>query len=154
MRFRLLALCSVLALSAACGITDTAPVTIETTTFADTTIKLSKFTKLPSGMYVRDSIVGTGKVPASGDSVFVHYVGSLPNGQVFDSNQTPTTPFAFILGSGSVIPGFDIGVQGMHVGGKRQLIIPPELGYGAYSVGPIPAYSVLVFTVDVVSSKP
>ncbi|MDB4886471.1 MAG: peptidylprolyl isomerase FKBP-type [Gemmatimonadetes bacterium] len=147
-------LAGALALAAACGSTEPRSVPIEQTLFADTLhVTLSQFTRLPSGMYVKDVTVGTGADVAVGQTLSVRYVGNLANGRQFDANPAPKALFQFKLGAGQVIPGWDIGIQGMKVGGRRMLIIPPELAYGANSVGSIPAYSVLVFTVDVVSAS-
>ena len=101
-----------------------------------------------SGMQLiaQDEEVGTGPVAAVGDTVTVDYVGKLQDGTVFDST-SGKTPFTFPLGAGKVIPGWDQGLQGMKVGGKRLLIIPPQLGYGSQAVGPIPANATLVFEV-------
>ena len=152
-RSALVALVFLAVTAAACGSTEPQSVPIEQTRFADTVhVDLARSTKLASGMYVRDTVIGTGAVVASGQTVSVRYVGFLANGSIFDQNPAPTALFTFKLGGGQVIPGFDIGIQGMKVGGKRQLIIPPELGYGASGAGSIPPYAVLVFFVDVVSA--
>jgi FKBP-type peptidyl-prolyl cis-trans isomerase len=97
-------------------------------------------------LQVEDLIVGTGATAASGDTVNVTYVGTLLNGQVFDQGSFP-----FRLGSGAVIPGFDQGVTGMKVGGRRRLTIPPALAYGAAGNGPVPPNSTIRFQVDLVS---
>jgi peptidylprolyl isomerase len=155
MRFALLAIlcCAAAACSGASTIPSEA-VPIEQTTFAPSLgVDLAQSTKLPSGMYYRDIIVGTGTTLAAGKAVTVHYVGAFANGQVFDSNQAPSAPFPFTLGTGRVIPGWDQGLVGMKVGGRRQLIIPPSLGYGSHDYGPIPGNSVLVFTVDAISAQ-
>jgi peptidylprolyl isomerase len=83
----------------------------------------------------------------------VVYVGTLPNGTRFDANGPSDPPYEFRLGAGEVVAGFDEGVTGMRVGGKRQVVIPPALGYGPQANGPIPANSVLVFTIDLVSAR-
>lgn len=138
---------------AGCGSTEPQNIPIEQTVFADSLhIDLAKFRKLSSGMYVRDSVTGTGTTFASGQTVGVRYVGYYPNGVVFDHNIAPRALFSFKLGAGQVIPGWDIGLQDMKVGGKRILIIPPELAYGA-GYGNIPPYAVLLFTVDAVSAQ-
>lgn len=153
-RLRSTTLALLLAMSA-CGKTDTTGPdvpTIETTTFAPSLgINLSTFTKTSSGLYWKDLVVGSGAGATVGKRVAIHYVGSLTNGTQFDANGPTDTPFAFTIGTGQVIPGFDEGVRGMAVGGKRQLIIPPALAYGNRAVGPIPANSILVFTIDLVS---
>jgi FKBP-type peptidyl-prolyl cis-trans isomerase len=143
-------------LAAACGDSTTGPaaVPIEQTTFAASLgVDLARSTKLPSGMYYRDITAGTGTTVASGQTVGVYYVGALADGQIFDSRAAPATPYPVTVGVGQVIKGWDQGLPGMKVGGRRQLIIPPELGYGASGRGPIPGNAVLVFTVDAVSAQ-
>jgi FKBP-type peptidyl-prolyl cis-trans isomerase len=157
MRFPLLiALCAA-ALSAGCGTSSNEPrlaVPIEQTSFASSLgVNLAASTKLPSGLYYRDITPGTGATLASGQTVGMRYVGSFANGDVFDSNPSPKPVFSFRLGGGQVIKGWDLGLVGMKVGGTRQLIIPPELGYGPNDYGPIPGNSVLVFTVDAISAQ-
>jgi FKBP-type peptidyl-prolyl cis-trans isomerase len=154
MRLRSLLALVGLVSAAACGSTEPTVATIEQTTFADSLhISLANFTRLASGMYVRDSIVGTGTAVAIGDTISTHYVGYFPSGGVFDKNLSGQTPFGVRVGAGRVIPGFEIGVQGMKVGGKRVMIIPPELAYGSAGAGSIPGYAVILFTVDV-TGKP
>jgi FKBP-type peptidyl-prolyl cis-trans isomerase len=109
---------------------------------------------LPSGLIYRDNEVGTGAEAAAGNNVSVHYTGWLqePNGdkgKKFDSSVDRGSPFGFRLGSGQVIRGWDEGVAGMKVGGKRTLIIPSELGYGARGAGGvIPPNATLIFDVE------
>ncbi|MCZ8341759.1 MAG: FKBP-type peptidyl-prolyl cis-trans isomerase [Leptospira sp.] len=95
-----------------------------------------------------DQVIGTGDEAYSGSNVTVHYVGRLTNGNKFDSSRDRGKPFVFNLGAGEVIKGWDKGIKGMKVGGKRKLIIPPELGYGSKTVGSIPANSTLIFEVE------
>lgn len=91
---------------------------------------------------------GTGPAAKSGDVVSVNYVGTLPDGTVFDSNNSTSSPFTFTLGAGQVIPGWDQGVLGMKVGEERRLTIPPDLAYGSTGVpGTIPPNSTLTFEV-------
>ena len=142
----------------ACGSdnsTDPGPVPeIETTTFAPSLgITLTNFTKTSDGLYYRDVVVGTGATVATGDSLFVHYTGYFTDAIVFDSNPSTAAPFAFKVGAGGVIKGWDEGVVGMRVGGQRQLIVPPALGYGSGAHGSIPGNSILVFTITAVSKK-
>ena len=101
-------------------------------------------------LQVTDKVVGTGMVAAAGDNVTVNYVGSLTNGQVFDASANHGTDgFTFNLGAGQVIKGWDEGIAGMKVGGKRLLVIPASLAYGDQAVGNIiPANSTLVFEVE------
>ncbi len=109
------------------------------------------------GLVVQDQTVGTGEVAKVGDMVTVNYTGKFQDGRVFDTSIGRSGPpecpegFCFILGAGQVIPGWDQGLQGMKVGGKRLLIIPPGLAYGANGMGPIPPNSTLIFEVDLLS---
>ncbi|TGM57285.1 FKBP-type peptidyl-prolyl cis-trans isomerase [Leptospira biflexa] len=95
-----------------------------------------------------DLVVGKGEEAFSGSYVTVHYVGKLKNGTKFDSSRDRNRPFEFNLGAGEVVKGWDKGIKGMRVGGKRKLIIPPELGYGSKKVGNIPPDSTLIFEVE------
>lgn len=101
-------------------------------------------------LVVQDESVGTGAVAAPGDTITVNYTGKLQDGTVFDTS-VGKTPFTFTLGAGQVIPGWDQGLEGMKVGGKRLLVIPSGLAYGAQDYGPIPANSTLIFEVDLLS---
>jgi len=99
-----------------------------------------------------DVTVGTGDEAATGDTLSVKYTGVLPDGTVFDATDLHGgQPFTFTLGAGQVIKGWDQGVLGMRVGGTRLVAIPPELGYGANSMGKIPANASLIFQVELVS---
>jgi len=98
---------------------------------------------------ITDLVVGTGAAAVSGQKVTVHYTGTLTDGSKFDSSLDRGQPFSFPLGAGRVIRGWDEGVAGMKVGGKRKLVIPPEMGYGARGFPPvIPANATLVFEVE------
>ena len=150
MRRILLALALAVLPLAASGCGDS-PTSIEDTRFASSLgVDLGSMTRTASGMYYSDLTVGTGAVATPGKTVGVFYKGSLPNGRVFDQLSSGT-PFSFTLGAGSVIRGFDEGVAGMKVGGKRLMVIPPALGYGDRPAGSIPANSILVFEVTLVS---
>jgi FKBP-type peptidyl-prolyl cis-trans isomerase FkpA len=96
---------------------------------------------------------GTGTEAVAGKKVFVHYTGTFTTGQKFDSSLERGEPISFILGQGQVIKGWDIGIQGMKVGGKRHLEISSELGYGPNTYGPIPGGSTLLFDVELVDVK-
>jgi len=96
-------------------------------------------------------VEGTLDLGASGQTIAVRYTGWLANGTQFDSNTTLANPLTFKVGSGQVIAGFDEALVGAKVGSRRQLLIPPSLGYGPYDYGPIPGNSVLVFNVEVIS---
>jgi FKBP-type peptidyl-prolyl cis-trans isomerase len=103
---------------------------------------------------VKDLVVGKGTEAKTGDSVKVHYVGTLPDGKEFDSSKKQNRPFDFELGAGRVIKGWDQGVAGMKVGGKRKLTVPPSLGYGARGFPPvIPPNSTLIFEVELLEVK-
>lgn len=102
-----------------------------------------------SGLQYIDLKVGTGATAQAGQTVNVHYTGWLENGKKFDSSVDRGQPFSFPLGAGRVIKGWDEGVQGMKVGGKRKLIIPSSLGYGARGAGgAIPPNATLIFEVE------
>ena len=106
---------------------------------------------LPSGLRFEDITVGTGATPTTGKRVTVHYTGTLTTGSKFDSSRDRGQPFTFVIGVGQVIRGWDEGVASMQVGGRRELIIPASLGYGAQSPGSgIAANDTLVFIVDLV----
>jgi peptidylprolyl isomerase len=112
-----------------------------------------KMTELASGLKYTDTTVGAGAEATSGQKVSVHYTGWLDNngekGKKFDSSLDRGQPFSFALGGGQVIKGWDEGVAGMKVGGKRTLIIPPDLGYGARGApGAIPPNATLIFDVE------
>lgn len=106
-----------------------------------------------SGLQYWDIVAGTGAVAKEGDRVRVHYTGWLTTGKKFDSSVDAGRPFTFALGNGEVIQGWDEGVAGMKVGGKRQLRIPPQLGYGEGGSpdGTIPPNSPLIFEVQLLS---
>jgi len=109
-----------------------------------------------SGLIIKDVTLGTGSVAVRGKTVVVHYVGTLEDGTQFDSSVGRGQPFSFLLGAGQVIQGWEQGFEGMKVGGRRVLTIPPELGYGPNAVGSIPANSTLIFEVtllDVVDAS-
>jgi peptidylprolyl isomerase len=103
----------------------------------------------PDELVTDDVVVGEGAAAKPGDQVAVHYVGvSFSTGKQFDSSWDRGAPFDFPLGAGRVIQGWDYGVTGMRQGGRRTLVIPPELGYGARGAGPIAPNETLVFVVD------
>ena len=97
---------------------------------------------------------GNGQKPLAGDTLNMHYVGTFPDGRPFDSSRDRGSPFQFKLGAGMVIRGWDEGFNGMKVGGKRKLTIPPEMGYGANGAGGvIPPNATLVFEVELLDIK-
>lgn len=107
-----------------------------------------------TGLIIEDTAVGDGVEAAVGANVSVHYTGWLLDGAKFDSSLDRNMPFDFLLGGGQVIKGWDEGVQGMKINGKRKLTIPPELGYGAAGAGGvIPPNATLVFDVELLAVK-
>ena len=109
---------------------------------------------MPDGLKYTDDQVGTGAEATTGKTVSVHYTGWLLDGTKFDSSRDRNQPFSFPLGRGQVIKGWDEGVAGMKVGGKRTLVIPPDLGYGARGAGGvIPPNATLKFEVELLDVK-
>jgi peptidylprolyl isomerase len=107
-----------------------------------------------SGLRYTDEVEGTGPVPQVGQTVSVHYTGTLMDGTKFDSSRDRNKPLEFVVGGGQMIKGFDEGVRSMKVGGKRKLIIPPRIGYGAVGRPPtIPPNATLIFDVELLSIK-
>lgn len=114
----------------------------------------NKAVTMADGLKYDDLQVGTGAVAKAGDHVTVQYTGWLQDGTKFDSSKDRNQPFDFTLGAGQVIKGWDEGVAGMKVGGKRKLYIPPQLGYGERGVpNVIPPNSTLIFEVELLDTK-
>jgi FKBP-type peptidyl-prolyl cis-trans isomerase FkpA len=109
--------------------------------------------KKVGGVSIEELRVGGGATATSGKIVSAHYTGRFPDGAKFDSSYDAGAPIEFLLGAGKVIKGWDIGIEGMRVGGKRKLTIPPELAYGARGGGPIPPNATLVFDVELMAVK-
>jgi FKBP-type peptidyl-prolyl cis-trans isomerase len=157
--FRLLAFLSPLAFTACLSGTATqprqgTPIDCETLATGLTAAEPS-LTTTASGLKFRDQTVGTGATAALGTTVRIHYAGCLTSGVKFDENNDadPRGPLQFVVGDTTIIDGFNEGIIGQKVGGRRQLVIPPELGYGAVANGPIPPNSTLVFTIDLVAAQ-
>ncbi len=104
-------------------------------------------------LQIQDIEVGTGRVCKARDTVSVHYTGWLTNGKKFDSSVDRNEPFEFKLGLGQVIDGWDMGIEGMLVGGKRRLVIPSKLAYGEFGMGVIPPSATLIFDVELLDIK-
>jgi FKBP-type peptidyl-prolyl cis-trans isomerase FkpA len=120
---------------------------------ASLNVDLAQMTRTASGLYLQDLQIGEGRAAAAGDSVRVHYTGWLPDGTVFDNSYERNMPITFMLGVGLVIPGWDEGLIGMQPGGRRKLVIKPELAYGRRGKGPIPPLATLVFDVEMIRVK-
>ena len=104
-------------------------------------------------MVIDDVKVGTGAEVKNGDTVSVHYIGTLQNGTEFDNSRKRGQPFEFKVGGGQVIKGWEEGLVGMKVGGQRILVIPPDKGYGEKGIGPIPGNATLVFAIELLEIK-
>jgi len=163
-KVRLLALLAAAALVCpACGTAPASPAShptpVEPAPSADASVAAPAASVAPpsepprsAGLQVDDVAVGTGEAAASGDHVTVHYVGTLVDGTEFDSSRKRSRPFDFMLGRGQVIKGWDEGVVGMKVGGRRKLTIPPSLGYGVRGQPPvIPPNATLAFDVELLA---
>jgi FKBP-type peptidyl-prolyl cis-trans isomerase len=143
---RRLSLPLLIVLAVACGSHRDASGGFDAALGVDTT----NMTKAPSGLWYADVAAGQGTAAEPGRTVRVHYTGWLPNGKKFDSSRDRGEPFAFTLGAGQVISGWDEGVKGMKVGGRRKLVLPPQLAYGDAGAPPdIPPGATLVFDVEV-----
>jgi peptidylprolyl isomerase len=142
--------CAALMLSVATGASAKKPAH-----HAAKTAAVGKTVTTKDGLKYVDLVIGKGPVPKQGQTVLVQYVGTFPDGKKFDASADHGgAPFAFTLGAGQVIPGWDEGVATMHVGGKRKLIIPYMLGYGPMGQPPvIPPKATLIFVVDLVGIK-
>ena len=147
----LLSTCLLLAASA-CGPDRGDPANV---TFApELGVDLAAMNRSDSGLYTQDQVVGTGATAEAGRFVEVHYTGWLANGYQFDTSRDRNQPIDFRLGQGNVIQGWEEGLLGMKVGGKRRLVIPSKLGYGSRGSYPsIPPDAVLVFDVELLYAR-
>jgi FKBP-type peptidyl-prolyl cis-trans isomerase len=144
---RPLSLVALLALLAACGSRGDAPAAGFN---AELGVDTTRMTRAPAGFWYTDVAVGQGAEAVPGRTVTVHYTGWLPSGTKFDSSRDRGEPFAFTLGAGQVITGWDEGVKGMKPGGRRKLVLPPAMAYGEAGAPPdIPPGATLVFDVEV-----
>jgi len=153
----MLAVCAALGFAACGGDDDSSTSSSTTDTQQTADVDTSKKPKVevpdgqpPAGLKIEDLKVGDGATAQTGDTVTVQYVGvSYSTGKQFDASWDSGQPFTFTLGAGEVIPGWDQGVAGMKVGGRRELIIPPELGYGEQGQPPVIAPNeTLIFVID------
>ena len=143
-----------LALTSCGGGSDRAPVSNAPTFSPSLQVDTAAMTRTPSGLRYQDLDQGDGKEAKAGQTVSVQYTGWLPNGEKFDSSRDRNQPFDFTLGAGQVIAGWDEGVAGMKVGGKRKLVIPPDLAYGTAGAPPdIPPGATLVFEVELLGVR-
>jgi FKBP-type peptidyl-prolyl cis-trans isomerase len=157
-RFRLLAL-ALMSLGFTACLESTVPDynTVENTTFDSSLgIDLADFNSTDAGVYFKDITVGTGTPITAGVESYMYYHAYFADGSEFESLQPPDDPAPIRPGAGRLVPGFEIGLQGMKVGGERQILVPPALAYGLgdYRIGDvlIPGNSVLVFTVELVNA--
>lgn len=114
-------------------------------------IPMDSMRRVGRGVWIYDAQMGNGETATSGHRVQLHHVGMFANGRIF--TKTGRTPFSFVLGEGKVIDGWEDGVLGMKVGGRRMLVIPSELGYGAKGDGAVPPNAVLIFDVTLVEVR-
>jgi FKBP-type peptidyl-prolyl cis-trans isomerase len=157
-RIRLLAL-ALMSIGFTACLESTVPAynTVENTTFDSSLgVDLANSTSTDAGVYFRDITVGTGAGITSGQDTYMFYHAYFSNGVEFDSRQPPDLPAVIRVGENRLLPGFEIGLQGMKVGGVRQILVPPQLAYGLsdYRAGDvlIPGNSVLVFNVELVNA--
>lgn len=134
-------------------IAENTPITTKKPSPNNQTSENKKVITTPSGLKYVELEEGTGASPSKGKTVIVHYTGTLEDGKKFDSSRDRGQPFSFTIGIGQVIKGWDEGVATMKVGGRRQLIIPPELGYGSRGIGPIPGNATLIFDVELLGIR-
>ncbi|HYY44304.1 MAG TPA: FKBP-type peptidyl-prolyl cis-trans isomerase [Actinomycetota bacterium] len=144
------ALCALLLAAAACGGDETGG-----SATGSSDCRPGHTERFESGLEVTDIECGDGKQAKEGDLLSVSYVGRLKSGKVFDASRRHGGPFQFVLGAGGVIPGWDVGLRGMRAGGKRRLVIPPDLAYGSSGVpqAGIPPNATLVFDVTLEEVK-
>lgn len=114
-------------------------------------LPLDSLVRTPRGIYYQDVQPGDGPQVGEGDSVAVHFVGQLADATIFSA--TDREPFRFRVGAGTVIPGWDAGVRGMRIGGRRRLLVPPHLGYGPKGAGAVPPDAVLIFDLTLVDLR-
>lgn len=145
-----------LLITAGCSVPQPPPVVVpEAITFApELQVDLGTMRRLPTGVYVRDLVVGDGRPVRYGSRVAVHFAGFLPDGTQIEHLALPSPPAEFEIGQHMVIRGWESGMLEMRPGGQRQLVIPPTQGYGARQVGKVPPNSTLVFVVKLVSVRP
>ena len=143
------------ALIAACNAGTTEPVpTLDCSTLATSlSASASTLTTTSTGLQYRDEVAGTGATVAAGSRLTVQYAGCLTDGTVFGASDATQPSLTFTVGAHQLIQGFDDGVVGMKVGGRRALVIPPSQGYGSSGSGPIPPNATLVFTVVALSAQ-
>jgi FKBP-type peptidyl-prolyl cis-trans isomerase FkpA len=116
-------------------------------------VDLNRMDRRAGGLHVHDIAVGEGAAADSGQVVVVHYTGWLPDGTQFDSSRDRGEPFETVIGQGAVIRGWDEGIPGMRPGGRRQLVIPPDMAYGPGGRGPIPPNATLIFDVELIEAR-
>lgn len=145
----LLAILALVTALVACGDSITGPIPIEDVEFNPALgIDLTEFTRLPSGVYIKTVVEGSGPPAAEGNQVTVNYELRLPDNTVADPGDAA---LSFTIGARQVVPGFEQGVTGMRLAEQRRIIVPSSLGYGSSGVGPIPPNATLIFDVTVLA---
>ena len=112
-------------------------------------VDLSRMTRTQSGVYYEDVRVGAGEVAEAGDTIRLLYAGYLPDGTLVEARLTPEEAAPVVLGGGAIIAGWNEGIPGMRAGGRRKLVVPPELGFGSVGRRPVPPNTVLVFDIEI-----
>jgi peptidylprolyl isomerase len=154
-RGKIIALVIVVALIVA-GVIYLINISKSSSTTSTTSTSISGFenaTTTASGLKYIDEVEGTGASPKIGQNVTVHYTGTLTNGTEFDSSRNKGQPYTFRLGVDPMIKGWDEGLMTMKIGGRRKLLVPPDLGYGARGRSPIPPNATLIFDMELLDAK-
>ncbi|MEN8144511.1 MAG: FKBP-type peptidyl-prolyl cis-trans isomerase [Gemmatimonadota bacterium] len=121
---------------------------------AELGVDLESMTRSTSGLYTQDLVDGIGLSARPGHLIVIRYSGWIPNGELFDSTEDDPEPYTFPLGAGRAIEGWEEGIAGMRIGGKRRLVIPPQLGYGSRGVpGDVPPNATLVYEIELIDIR-
>ncbi len=140
--------------AAEAAVSETAGLAVSPDFAAELGVNLENMTRSASGLYKQDLAEGIGLSARPGHLVAIRYTGWIPNGEQFDSSEDDPEPYTFPLGAGRAIEGWEEGIAGMRIGGKRRLVIPPQLGYGSRGVpGDVPPNATLVYEIELVDIK-
>jgi FKBP-type peptidyl-prolyl cis-trans isomerase len=141
--------CATLLAAALVGCATPGPSPADLTYASSLSVELSSMNRTPEGLYWQDISMGVGDSVERGDQVSIHYMGWFPDGELFDSSVAFGEAVSFEVGTGDVIEGWELGLQGMREGGRRRLVVPPGLAYGSRGIsGAIPGNATLVFEVQ------